>query len=157
MKGVISPLLKFVMFRWWKRKTQQPSKPFAWIRAGGIRGPFNPSEPPPSWVYGFKSHPDRFFETSDSLTDRIPGYEPGDGGSIPSLTTNSQDHVLPFLVRPLAQWSEQRAHNPLAVGSNPTGPTWFFCPHRLVVRTPGFHLGYRSSNLRGGANFTQPR
>ncbi len=44
MKGVISPLLPLFMFRWWKRKTQQPSKPVAWIRAGGIRGPFNPSE-----------------------------------------------------------------------------------------------------------------
>ncbi len=62
MKGVISPLLPLFMFRWWKRKTQQPSKPVAWIRAGGIRGPFNPSELPPSRAYGLKSHPDHYFQ-----------------------------------------------------------------------------------------------
>ncbi len=30
---------------------------------------------------------------------------------------------FPFIFGPVAQWLEQGTHNPLVVGSNPTGPT----------------------------------
>lgn len=61
-----------------------------------------------------------------------------------------------FHTRPLAPWSEQRAHDPLAAGSSPAGPGSFsFRPHRLVVRTRGFHLRSRGSIPREGALFAQ--
>ena len=39
---------------------------------------------------GFESRSPHHYQSSDSSTDRMLGYEPGDVGSIPPLTTISQ-------------------------------------------------------------------
>ena len=49
---------------------------------------------------GFKSRSPYHYKSSDSSTDRMLGYEPGDVGSIPPLTTISQAHALPPTFRP---------------------------------------------------------
>ena len=38
-----------------------------------------------------------------------------------------REAAVEFLRGPLAQWLEQGTHNPLVVGSNPTGPTKYLC------------------------------
>ena len=40
---------------------------------------------------GFESRSPHHYQSSDSSTDRMLGYEPGDVGSIPPLTTISQE------------------------------------------------------------------
>ena len=44
---------------------------------------------------GFESRSPHHYQSSDSSTDRMLGYEPGDVGSIPPLTTISQASFLP--------------------------------------------------------------
>ena len=43
---------------------------------------------------GFESRSPHHYPSSDSSTDRMLGYEPGDVGSIPPLTTISQPPSL---------------------------------------------------------------
>ena len=74
MKRVVSPLLSFSA-EVAERHTHLSQKQFP---AGS-----NPALRTPS-------------KTSDSSTDRIPGYEPDDVGSIPPLTTIPQATRLPY-------------------------------------------------------------
>lgn len=74
-------------------------------------------------------------------TDRLPGYEPGDGGSTPSMPTISGcgavdsavgsepegrwfESIRPETSRPEAQLEEQRSSKSLDPGSNPGGSTF---------------------------------
>ena len=73
MKGVVSPLLSI----------SRGDGGMAYAAALGAA------------LCGFKSRSPYHYKSSDSSTDRMLGYEPGDVGSIPPLTTISQAPAPP--------------------------------------------------------------
>ena len=70
---------------------------------------------------------------------------------------NCIGNVLRYFTEPVAQSVEQQPFKLWVVGSIPTRLTsiylrnFIICPHRLVVRTPGFHPGNRGSTPLGDA------
>ena len=90
---------------------------------------------------GFKSRSPYPNKSSDSSTDRMLGYEPGDVGSIPPLTTIFNLLLIPMPTCHLASMplaAPPRSDQPLTANRLPLPP--LFIPSRplvQLVRTAG--------------------